>query len=206
MSDTFDKKPEKLASAIYLISGFFNDQEPLKWKLRTLASEFIAFAVSLKERQIATIEIKDIVLKITGFISVAKNAGLISIENHNLMQEELTKYIETLDYPVNISDFLNIESQKSEMKKLEERPVRSVMVKDKPLKEFGAVSVKKNSRQNIIISILKRKKEIMIKDISPLINGCSEKTIQRELSAMVQTGLLKRVGEKRWSRYSLAHP
>ena len=206
MSDTFDKKPEKLASAIYLISGFFNDQEPLKWKLRTLASEFIAFAVSLKERQIATIEIKDIVLKITGFISVAKNAGLISIENHNLMQEELTKYIETLDYPVNISDFLNIESQKSEMKKLEERPVRSIMIKDKPLKEFGAVSVKKNSRQNIIISILKRKKEIMIKDISPLINGCSEKTIQRELSAMVQTGLLKRVGEKRWSRYSLAHP
>ena len=206
MSDTFDKKPEKLASAIYLISGFFNDQEPLKWKLRTLASEFIAFAVSLKERQIATIEIKDIVLKITGFISVAKNVGLISIENHNLMQEELTKYIETLDYPVNISDFLNIESQKSEMKKLEERPVRSIMIKDKPLKEFGAVSVKKNSRQNIIISILKRKKEIMIKDISPLINGCSEKTIQRELSAMVQTGLLKRVGEKRWSRYSLAHP
>ena len=204
MSDTFDKKPEKLASAIYLISGFFNDQEPLKWKLRTLASEFIAFAVSLKERQIATIEIKDIVLKITGFISVAKNAGLISIENHNLMQEELTKYIETLDYPVNISDFLNIESQKSEMKKLEERPVRSIMIKDKPLKEFGAVSVKKNSRQNIIISILKRKKEIMIKDISPMISGCSEKTIQRELSAMVQTGILRKIGEKRWSRYSLA--
>src|SRR3989344_6853022 len=200
MSDTFDKKPEKLASAIYLISGFFNDQEPLKWKLRTLASEFIAFAVSLKERQIATIEIKDIVLKITGFISVAKNVGLISIENHNLMQEELTKYIGTLDYPINISDFLNIESQKSEMKKLEERPVRSIMIKDKPLKEFGAVSVTKNSRQNIIISIFKRKKEIMIKDISPLINGCSEKTIQRELSAMVQTGLLKRVGDRKSTR------
>ena len=72
------------------------------------------------------------------------------------------------------------------------------------LKEFGAISVKKNSRQSIIINILKRKKEIMIKDVSPLINGCSEKTIQRELSSMVDLGILKKIGEKRWSRYSLA--
>ena len=72
------------------------------------------------------------------------------------------------------------------------------------LKEFGAISVKKNSRQSIIINILKRKREIMIKDVTPLINGCSEKTIQRELSAMVATGILKKIGEKRWSRYTLA--
>jgi hypothetical protein len=44
----------------------------------------------------------------------------------------------------------------------------------------------------------------MIKDVSPLVTGCSEKTIQRELSAMVRSGILKKVGEKRWSRYSLA--
>ena len=44
----------------------------------------------------------------------------------------------------------------------------------------------------------------MIKDVSPLIGGFSEKTIQRELAAMVQAGILRKVGEKRWSRYSLA--
>lgn len=199
MSDA-TKKPEKLASAIYLITGFFNDQEPLKWKLRILASEFITLTVSLKERQIAILEVRDTVLKITGLFSVAKNVGLISIDNYNIMQEELMKYVGTLDYSADISDFLNIESPKQEIKKLE----GSLVVKDKPLKEFGAVSVKKNSRQNIIITILKRKKEVMIKDVSPLINGCSEKTIQRELLAMVQAGILKKMGEKRWSRYSLA--
>jgi hypothetical protein len=44
----------------------------------------------------------------------------------------------------------------------------------------------------------------MIKDVSPLIEGCSEKTIQRELMSMVHNGTLKKIGEKRWSRYSLA--
>jgi predicted HTH transcriptional regulator len=82
-------------------------------------------------------------------------------------------------------------------------PHRTEYVKDKP-KEFGAVSVKKNSRQGIIIAILKRKKDIMIKDVSSLIPGCSEKTIQRELLAMVQAGVLKKIGEKRWSHYVLA--
>jgi predicted HTH transcriptional regulator len=81
---------------------------------------------------------------------------------------------------------------------------KEVLPNSEPLKKFGAVSVKKNSRQSIIISLLKRKKEIMIKDVSPLINGCSEKTIQRELLEMVSLGLLRKLGEKRWSRYTLA--
>ena len=195
-----DKRPEKLASAIYLITSFLNDQEPLKWKLRSLASEFISLAVSLRERQAVLSTTRDIILNITGLLSVAKNVGLISAENNDLMQAEFAKYVGALDHSVSVSDFLKVESPRSEIKKLGEAPV----LKDKSLKEFGAVSVKKNSRQNIIIAILKRKKEVMIKDVSPLISGCSEKTIQRELSAMVQTGILRKVGEKRWSRYSLA--
>ena len=208
-------KSEKLASAIYLITGFFNDQERLKWKLRSLASEFISLAVSLKddlfkEKEATVLETRSLILKITRLLSVAKNVGLISVENHDLMQGEFLKYVDMLNYPVNISDFLNTESPRPKIKELS----GNLMIKDKSeykladkfLKEFGAISVKKNTRQSVIIGILKRKKEVMIKDVSPLISGCSEKTIQRELSAMVRSGIIKRVGEKRWSRYSLARP
>lgn len=196
-----DKKLERLASALYLITSFFNDQEPLKWKLRTLASEFISLTVSLKERQITTLGTKNIVLEIMEFLSVARNVGLVSTENHDLVREELVKYTDNLDYPVNISDFLKINPPEPKTEK--------ILLKDKSidkghLKEFGVVSMKKNSRQSSIIAVLKRKKEIMIKDISLLISGCSEKTIQRELSAMIQAGVLRKVGEKRWSRYSIA--
>ena len=210
----YNNKPEKLASAIYLITSFFSDQEPLKWTLRTLASDFVSLTVSLngnsfKEKEVLVSEIRDLVLKVGKLFSVAKNAGLISTDNHDLMQEELNQYIATIGHSIDISDLLKIEPSKPQVKEIEE----NIIIKDKitykapeekSLKEFGAISVKKNSRQSIIIGLLKRKKEIMIKDVSPLINGCSEKTIQRELSAMVHTGVLRRVGEKRWSRYSLA--
>ncbi|PIP55577.1 MAG: hypothetical protein CO183_02055 [Candidatus Zambryskibacteria bacterium CG_4_9_14_3_um_filter_42_9] len=224
MSD-ITTKPEKIASAIYLITSFFNDQEPLKWKLRTLASEFTSLTMSLndeffKEREVLILEIKMLVTKMTSLLSVAKNAGLISSTNHDLMQSEFGKYASVLGQSTNISDVLKIEhprqnvvdqwAQSLASREKNEGNLPSIslakpnVVRQKPLKEFGAVLVKKTNRQSIIIGLLKRKREVMIKDITPLINGCSEKTIQRELSAMVRSGVLKKDGDKRWSRYSLA--
>ncbi len=206
-------KSEKLASAVYLITGFFNDLEPIKWKLRTLATEMISLSIlfngeNVKDKEITIAELRGFVLQISKYFSVARNAGLISADNNHLMQEELKKYSNALGYPTSFSDFLNTDSSKSRVANIE----KTLIIRDKieskssekSLGMFGAVSVKKNSRRSIIIGILKRKKEIMIKDVSPLINGCSEKTIQRELSNMVHSGVLKRIGEKRWSRYSLA--
>ncbi len=62
----------------------------------------------------------------------------------------------------------------------------------------------KSIRKDNIISILKNNPEpLTIKDISTNIKDCSEKTIQRELLGMVVSGVLKKEGERRWSRYSL---
>lgn len=62
----------------------------------------------------------------------------------------------------------------------------------------------KDSRRSLIISFLKGKDWTSIKDISEAIAGCSAKTIQRELSDLVQQGVLKKKGDRRWSRYLLA--
>jgi DNA-binding HxlR family transcriptional regulator len=37
-----------------------------------------------------------------------------------------------------------------------------------------------------------------------MIRGVSEKTIQRELGALIESGLVMKQGERRWSVYSLA--
>ncbi len=63
---------------------------------------------------------------------------------------------------------------------------------------------KRSNRQNIILGLLKKKKELTIKDIAMVIKDCSEKTIQRELISFIDAGVLKRTGERRWSKYSLA--
>lgn len=63
----------------------------------------------------------------------------------------------------------------------------------------------KNERQTLILSTIKSKGESSIKDLTDVIKGCSEKTIQRELIALVSSGDLLKTGERRWSRYSVAH-
>ena len=68
----------------------------------------------------------------------------------------------------------------------------------------NASEAKKTSRKESIISIIKMKGKVSIKDISSVIINCSEKTIQRELMALVSEGILKKSGDRRWSVYSLA--
>lgn len=248
------KKTEKLISALYMITGFFTDQEPLKWRLRTLGFELMNATLALngsfgpkREKCVADVQAK--IIEILSLLSVAKNAGLISDMNHSIIDREYNAFAESLMEKVEVAEpvrsrVINPEAfVVPEERKPEEKPVEKIKDKtdelptelsghvpkttteevhkgqiineeylaggpqrkrERSLKEFGAVSVKKNSRQSIIIGLLKRKKEIMIKDVSPLISGCSEKTIQRELLAMVKEGILKKEGEKRWSRYSLA--
>ncbi|MEK7227338.1 MAG: hypothetical protein AAB641_00380 [Patescibacteria group bacterium] len=207
-----NQKAERLASALYLITGFFNDQEPLKWKLRALAADFVV-SERIKDKSIISREALSL-------LSLAKNSALISETNHAIVSGELLKFGQESEKYLDDSFFKEsraderalVQSAKLELikdKNIEEKlsylpPESKSELKEKTLKEFGAVSVKRNSRQSTIIGLLKRKKEIMIKDVSPLISGCSEKTIQRELLAMVAAGILRKIGEKRWSRYSLA--
>jgi len=75
---------------------------------------------------------------------------------------------------------------------------------NKPIhKGHADVQEKKSERQELIITTLKGQSNLTIKDFAKIIKGCSEKTIQRELIAMVDNGLIKKEGERRWSRYSL---
>ncbi len=68
----------------------------------------------------------------------------------------------------------------------------------------GAVKDKALERRGAIRSILSSKGPSYIKDISTLIRNVSEKTIQRELQAMIESGEVTKKGERRWTIYALA--
>ena len=61
----------------------------------------------------------------------------------------------------------------------------------------------KIARRNDVLNIIRAKKKVSIKDISQLLKDMSEKTIQRELAALISEGVLIKEGEKRWSTYRL---
>lgn len=67
----------------------------------------------------------------------------------------------------------------------------------------SSFKVKKQSRREEILALLVPGVDVSIKDISARIKGCSEKTIQRELNALLDANIVERIGEKRWSRYVL---
>jgi len=224
--NTDKKKTEKLVAAIYMLTSFFDAKEPMKWRLRELGGQLLSFSGESRNIVLEIISLLS-VGKNAGLIS-DMNFEIIHREFSLLLPTQITledmfeKQIQKESYA---PQELEQSTQKKAFEKAPEKQslyiassIASVpkapIIKDtaytatdtekKDLKEFGAVAVKKNSRQSVIISLLKRKKEIMIKDVSPLIDGVSEKTIQRELLAMVSQKILKKEGEKRWSRYSLA--
>jgi len=62
----------------------------------------------------------------------------------------------------------------------------------------------KKGRRDAILALLREKSNLTVKDFGSVIKEYSEKTIQRELQALVQEGIIRRQGERRWSTYSLA--
>ena len=64
--------------------------------------------------------------------------------------------------------------------------------------------MKKTFRHDLIINALKGQSNLTVKDFSKVIKDCSQKTIQRDLLELVSKGVVKKEGQRRWSRYSLS--
>lgn len=94
--------------------------------------------------------------------------------------------------------------------KKEETPNRTLKIKNNNVKDKKDKSVRadKVSRQDIILNSIKPGEGYTIKDIINEVSisspgmDCSSKTIQRDLLSLVAGGVLKKSGERRWSRYS----
>ena len=75
---------------------------------------------------------------------------------------------------------------------------------DKPeMHVVSSFQMRKNTRREQILALFVKGVDVSIKDIAARIKGCSEKTIQRELNALLFDNVIERIGEKRWSRYVL---
>lgn len=75
-------------------------------------------------------------------------------------------------------------------------------IKDSGKKQQGNKG--QSNRASLILQALKVQKTASIKALAAAVTGCSEKTIQRELAALIEQGLVRKTGERRWSVYSLA--
>lgn len=52
-----------------------------------------------------------------------------------------------------------------------------------------------------VLDVVRKNNGVSIKDIASVVRNCSAKTIQRELGSLIEKGLVRREGERRWSLY-----
>jgi hypothetical protein len=221
------KKTEKLVSAIYLLSNFISDSEPLKWQIRSSGVEALSCSLSL------SVNPRNFILasaKLLSYFEVAYISGLISEMNFNILKNEFEQLIQWVEsqskksgiggfaFPehflevkepiqnlVPVNNNLNNPNGQNIMSDRNTLPATNLSVK-RPVgivRPNESKQKDKDNRQGVIISILKKGGELGIKDFTKAISGCSEKTIQRELATLVSNGQIKKAGEKRWSRYSI---
>jgi hypothetical protein len=173
------------------------------------------------------------IFQIVSLLDVAFWTGLISEMNLNILKAEIGSVSSLLDlviqkYKTNF--LINATFFKADMSELAQPSISTHsyqgqvnasvkrhdavnslkdMTKHKdtaqPLQRSSEKSSQnKSERKQVILNLLSQKSNLSIKDFSAVITEFSEKTIQRELLALVDEGIVKKEGERRWSTYSLA--
>lgn len=251
-SITLSKKCERLATAIYLVTSFLSDTEPLKFRLRALSLDFVKDAAVIKAGGVATETtvldaLRGNIGETLALLELAFIAGLISEMNFTILKREYKSLRDTVDIKkasresrtdTILGDTFFGTSFHSEERALDkvvlpkvtptqnEAPVSFRMSDRKKIeptlrvknlvsgsmrdKSESVVSgrattdIAKESRRTRILKLIKDNREVAIKDIVAYFPDLSEKTIQRELVAMSDSGVLKKSGERRWSRYSVS--
>ena len=205
------KKAERLAKAIHLITPAFAESPSLKNRIDAVAVSLIDAAIlgSPSARSSLAREL----LALSSILSLAQSGGLLSPMNAELISREAQLFLhEVAAYKeprVLLEDAPTLAQMMQSLGATEtsrqhhsahvslpaSRPIYKGHIKD---------NGKPNGRKESILSIIKDKGQASIKDISLRIQGVSEKTIQRELQALVAQGLVLKRGNRRWSSYSLA--
>jgi hypothetical protein len=207
------KKAERLAKAIHLIAPAFRNSNALREKLDLIAIGLVDAAVL--PPPLARTALSKELLALSSILSIARSSGLLSHMNadliareSHLLLQEVAAYEEprlTLEESPSLA-FLAKSSQPSPRSTLEPGVQKQPAAPKGHANTIGQVlsdTIQKNTRREAVIDVLKQKGPSYIKDISTVIRDVSEKTIQRELQALVADGRVERSGERRWTTYTL---
>ncbi len=169
----------------------------------------LLFGIAEKTKMISTMNFKIIdseVAKFSNFLITSTStysSAKVALDpnlfdgNYNYVPEQNYKtLINDLGKGSEISNFEFYKGQKD----IKDNAVFNKMSE----KKSDKIVKDKDNRQDIIIAMLKGGLKLTIKDFAKNIKSCSEKTIQRELITLLSKGVLKKEGERRWSKYFLA--
>lgn len=226
------RRAERIGAAIFLLTLHVSDTEPLRIKARSVSLQLIEAVLGMRAEMRSSNSEKIAQLKVCAreLISLVRMlavAGSVSFQNASVITEaldELSGFIfasqrSNLSESASFSkeDFLDIRDQHLVSNKISvpesydnvRNDTKIEKVKDThedqntKTESKGQEKTRLNSRTQAILEVLRAGGEVGIRDVASQLPEFSEKMIQRELAALVDRGLVKKSGEKRWSRYAL---
>lgn len=220
------KKAERLAKAIHLVSPAFRNSSALRDRMDQVAIGLVDAAIL--PPQAARTSLSRELLALSSVLSIARTGGLLSTMNADLIGREAQQLLQEVAAYEEPRLFLDDAPSLAELAKempsdhrVARTPVRPAQAPAAAKERLSVDSYvpkaasqdmsykgqtikdKNTDRRAAIRSVLESKGPSYIKDISTVIRDVSEKTIQRELQAMVDAGEITKTGERRWTTYAL---
>lgn len=207
------QKSERISAALYIATNHLSDIDTLRAELREkgvrLVSDIVrAFKGQEESRRdllaAAVLEARTL----SALFEIARRGKIITEKNALLLMEEVRalgdrveRFGEVAPVALSQSFFMDGMISLSQPSVVSDR-IRTVRTESRP----SATPLSQEVRRKAVLSFLQGNPQATIKQIATapaLPAGISEKTIQRELVALLAEGLIRREGERRWSRYSL---
>jgi len=217
------KKAERLAKALHLIAPAFSESVSLRNRIDAIAIGLVDGAVL--PPGVARTALSRELLSLSSVLAIARTGGLLSAMNTELIAreahillQEVAVYEEPrlfMDEAPTLSGIAKSAQKKEVLLSAPHTALRHVPTRrtaPRAPAEIDKGQIKDTSktpeahvkdRREAVMSVIRSKGSVSIKDISTLIRGVSEKTIQRELFALIESGAVLKQGERRWSTYSL---
>ncbi len=199
----------ELTNKLYRLSFFFPEKEPLRHKIREVGDEILANLVLILEGEIekrreSAFSVERNIEILDALLELSKSQNWIDSEKTGKIQE---KYREIKKEVEEFNDILRRKSlfyeekalligeeRKEEKKKEEEKPVRK--------EKEDVKTVKLNKRQEKILQLLEKKEKMQVKDFQVVLPSTTKRTLRRDLSALAEKKIIKRVGSGNTTYYS----
>lgn len=213
-ADRAYRRAERLVAALYLVTNHLSAEEPIRVSIRAEALHTLEYVLALKNEMRAesqsVLACRTSIRKQISFVRVLAVAGFLSMQNANTVIEGLDELGIFLGASQNspLSDTLSFSQEN--FTDIREGHIKDIKaVKDSvSIKDTNVTSDNMSFRKGIhvreegIVGVLRSGGELGIRDIVANLPEYSEKMIQRHLVDLVEAGRVRKVGLKRWSRYS----
>ena len=192
-------KLQKLSAALYLITNVIHDSDPIKWRLRDTSLSLLS---QTKSDHLLLGQLIPAISQVLSLIDIARLNSSVSTMNFDILKQEYQAIRQKLEEQ-NRPEFLKqlaIPESGLEASNIVRQLSSSIATKS--INHQSVPRLIANTRRDGILKLIKQQGPISIKDIAKSVPGVSSKTVQRELAELVRAGLLKKEGDRRWSRYS----